>query len=669
MGGKGYFSIEIKEKLAVSTVPSYALSAGRALLNPLVMTVQTKRREVGNLIIENIPHIPSKLHNRLHYYHNIRWASFADWCPRQGGMLVSTRDEESTQIHYLDAPDACSRQLTFSKEPILSASMCPHPDHEGFLFAKDKGGNERYQLWYYDIRSASCELLTDGVTKTGSGMWNPAGTAFLYTSNKRNQVDQDVYLYDFADGSGERLVMQGKGYWYPVAWDRQGKYISLINYRSINESHLYIMDTSNGQLRGICTVPEVACQGGLWSADERVLYFASDQGLDQKGLMAYDFSTGCISRLVEDIGMETENMALSPDGQYLAFVLNDNGASRLYLYDLQAGSYRPVSELPEGVLTQLRWHPAQPQLAMTLNRSQAPADVFVFDLETAALRQWTVSDVGGLVASHFVAPRLIRYLTFDEVEGQARKIPAFYYRPQQPKTKIPVLIYIHGGPESQFRPSFSPAFQYYVKELGVAVLAPNVRGSTGYGKHYLKLDNGYKREHAVRDIGKLLDWIAEQPELDSQRVAVMGGSYGGYMVLASMAHYSDRLCCGIDIFGISNFVTFLENTKSYRRALRRVEYGDERDPLMRQHLQRISPTTNAHKITKPMMIVQGLNDPRVPVSEAEQMVKAIRENGGEAWYLLAKDEGHGFSKKSNRDFYDQATILFLKRYLLERAEF
>jgi dipeptidyl aminopeptidase/acylaminoacyl peptidase len=227
-----------------------------------------------------------------------------------------------------------------------------------------------------------------------------------------------------------------------------------------------------------------------------------------------------------------------------------------------------------------------------------------------------------------------------------------------------VLIYIHGGPESQFRPGFSPVFQYYLNELGLAVIAPNVRGSTGYGKNFLKLDNGYKREDSVKDIGKLLDWIKQQPELDSSRVAVIGGSYGGYMVLASMAHFNNRLRCGIDVVGISNFVTFLENTKSYRRNLRRVEYGDERDPRMRRHLERISPTANAHKIAKPILIIQGQNDPRVPASEAEQMLHAIRRNGGEAWYMLAKDEGHGFRKKSNREFYDKTVILFLQKHLL-----
>ena len=228
-----------------------------------------------------------------------------------------------------------------------------------------------------------------------------------------------------------------------------------------------------------------------------------------------------------------------------------------------------------------------------------------------------------------------------------------------------MVIYIHGGPESQYRPYFSSTFQYWINELGLAVIAPNVRGSAGYGKSYLKLDNGFNREQTVRDIGALLDWIATQPNLNSDRVAVYGGSYGGYMVLASMTNYNDRLRAGVEIVGISNFVTFLENTKEYRRNLRRAEYGDERDPAMRKYLNEISPSNNAQKIRKPVFVAQGLNDPRVPASESEQIVETIRSNDGTVWYMLATDEGHGFKKKSNRDFYRDVTIMFLEEFLLK----
>jgi dipeptidyl aminopeptidase/acylaminoacyl peptidase len=320
--------------------------------------------------------------------------------------------------------------------------------------------------------------------------------------------------------------------------------------------------------------------------------------------------------------------------------------------------------LPRGRIYGLHFDPEGTKLGLVLNTPQHPGDVFTLDLSSREIVRWTFSEVGGLKGEDLVTPELIRYETFDQVDGQPRTTSAFYYRPRG-SGPFPVLIDIHGGPERQARPSFNSLRQYFIKELGIAVLRPNVRGSSGYGKSYLLLDNGYKREDSVRDIGALLDWIAEQPELDSDRVVLFGSSYGGYMVLGSMTHYNHRLRAAIEKYGISNFVTFLENTKDYRRDLRRAEYGDERDPQMREFLTQISPTSNAAKITKPLFIFQGLNDPRVPVTESEQMVENIRENGGVVWYLLAKDEGHGLSKKTNRDYFNSAVILFLERFLLE----
>lgn len=632
------------------------------------MTVEISRKEIGNLLLENIPDIPVLLKDRLQLYQQTREAALADWLPDGSGLLISTRFGEAAQIHEVVRPGHFRKQLTFFDEPVYIARTCPDADRQGFLFARDTGGNEAYQLYFYDLRKQEYHLLTDGESKHSSGVWNREGSAFIYSSTKRNGIDQDLYLYDLAGGTGERLAFTGNGYWYPVAWAPGGRYVTVINYRSINESHLHILDVKTGQLRTIQADPNIACRSGLWSADGRRIYYTSDANSEWRGLMVYDLGAQSVKRFTCGLDWEVESLQLSADGRQLALVINKNGISKLYLHDTAQDSYCKVEVLPEGVITDMRWHPKTLRLALTINTPQAPADAYVLNVETMDLQQWTFSEVGGLDPKGFVKPKLIHYPTFDQVENKSREIPAFYYRPEAKGEPMPVLIYIHGGPESQFRPGFSPAFQYYLKELGVAVLAPNVRGSSGYGKNYLKLDNGFKREDSVRDIGALLDWIEIQPELDCQRVAVMGGSYGGYMVLASMSHYNDRLCCGIDIVGISNFITFLKNTKSYRRDLRRVEYGDERDPAMRRHLEQISPTTNAHKITKPMLIVQGQNDPRVPASEAEQMLRAIRKNGGEAWYLLAKDEGHGFRKKTNRDFYNQAVILFLQTYLMQPQE-
>lgn len=626
------------------------------------MTVQIEKREIGNLVLEGIPEIPAKLSERLNQYQNTRAAHLVDWLNNGSGMLITTRFGESLQFHTVDTPGGIRKQITFFNGPVFNGSM--RPNANGFLFSKDEGGTELYQIYYYDLTSGSYRMLTDGMSKNSGGLWNRSGSSFAFTSTKRNQKDHDIYIFDLDKGE-EKMLFEAKGLWYPMNWSHDEQWLSVLNFISINECFLYRLNIRTGVLIPISsTQHKVACRGGIWTNDGEGIYYTSDSNHQFRQLIYHHIESGQERILSAGISWDIENLSLAPDGQTLAFTANENGIDKLYLLDTKTEQWELVESTSEGQIYRLKWHPNKNYLGMSINSAQAPGDVYVLDVDANRIVQWTYSELGGLNAKDFVLPTLMHYQTFDKVKGSHRSIPAFYYKPKQVKENIPVLIYIHGGPESQYRPSFLPTFQYYLNELGIAVIAPNVRGSAGYGKKFLKLDNGYKREDSVHDIGKLLDWIDQQPELDSNRVAVMGGSYGGYMVLASMTHYNDRLRCGIDIVGISNFVTFLKNTKSYRRDLRRVEYGDERDPEMRKHLERISPTTNAHKITKPMFIIQGLNDPRVPASEAEQMLKAIRKNGGEAWYLLAKDEGHGFRKKTNRDIYTKTVILFLENYLL-----
>jgi dipeptidyl aminopeptidase/acylaminoacyl peptidase len=324
--------------------------------------------------------------------------------------------------------------------------------------------------------------------------------------------------------------------------------------------------------------------------------------------------------------------------------------------------------MPLGLIYNLKFHPDNRQIAVTLNTAQSPSDVFVLKLgrnplAAKSLSRWTYSEVGGLDTRSFVEPELVQFPTFDLIGEIPRNIPAFVYRPDGDGPH-PVIIFVHGGPEGQYRPSFNSAFQMWVGELGAAVIAPNIRGSTGYDSEFVSLDDGFRREDAVKDIGALLDWIANQPELDENRVAIYGGSYGGYIVLASAVHYSDRLRAGVDVVGISNFVSFLETTEDYRRDLRRHEYGDESDPEIRAFLERISPLNNADRIDIPLLVTQGQNDPRVPVSESEQIVKALRDQGQPVWYIKAMNEGHGFDRKENLDIHHQATVMFLQRYLV-----
>ena len=370
------------------------------------------------------------------------------------------------------------------------------------------------------------------------------------------------------------------------------------------------------------------------------------------------------TNLTKSIPWDVREIALSKDRKRLAFTTNEDGFSQLYLMDPVTFYYRKVPSLPLGIIGGLRFHPSGRSLAMTVTTPRMPEDVYVLDLTSLSLVQWTKNRCDGLDSSAFVMPELIHYPTFDSVFGAPRLIPCLAYKPIHRKRPCPVLISIHGGPESQYWPSFRPETQFYIDEFGIAVVAPNVRGSGGYGKSWLSLDDGYKRENAVADIGCLLDWIARQSDLDPTRIAVMGGSYGGYMALASMEHFGDRLREGIDHYGISNFITFLEHTSPYRRDLRRVEYGDERDSAMRAFLFRISPLQSADRITKPLLIIQGANDARVPLQESRQIAEPLRKKGTTVWFLVAGDEGHGFRRKSNQDFQECVSAMFLKRFLL-----
>ncbi|MGH8197687.1 MAG: S9 family peptidase, partial [Steroidobacteraceae bacterium] len=394
--------------------------------------------------------------------------------------------------------------------------------------------------------------------------------------------------------------------------------------------------------------------------DGKGVYFPSDLGSEFRTLRYADLATGKVTSLTDHVNWDIDDLALSRDGRYLAYVVNEDGASRLLIMDLAMKIDLIPPKLPFGVIGSIGFDVEGERLAFSLQTPSEPYDVWVFGLENGELTRWTQSEIGPIDSKRLVAPSLVRYPTFDEVEREPRQVPAWVYRPAGAGPH-PVLINIHGGPEAQSRPIFSIATQQWAGELGYAVIHPNVRGSTGYGKTYVALDNGMKREDSVKDIGALLDWIATQPDLDAKRVVVIGGSYGGYMTLASMTHYNDRLRGAIDIVGISNFVTFLESTAEYRRDLRRPEYGDERDPKMRAFLEKISPLNNAAKINRPMLVVQGQNDPRVPVTESEQLVAKIRANGGEVWYLVGLNEGHGFAKRDNIDYYQWTVAMFLEK--------
>ncbi len=636
---------------------------------PLTLSAEVERRTLndGMLVLEDIPVIPPAIVDDLNRYQNVRSASFLDWTEDGGSLYVSTRFGETAQIHRVDAPGGARRQLTFFDEPVSQVSR--QPGGTRLVFAMDAGGNEFTQLFVFDPVASEARLVTDGESRNGGVVWDRSGERVAYQSTRRNGASNDVWLMPLDEPEAARMILAAPDgtWWGPADFDESGDRLLILNYVSITDTRIHLLDTEDGdtvRLAGGDGTPSSNWPVGF-DRDGEGFWFITDRNGEFRQLAWQPLEPGAEPVIVTaDIPWDLERMVFSEDRRRAAFSVNEDGLSRLYLLDPESRRYRAVAGLPTGLIGAFRFSPDGARLGMTLNTSQTPSDTFVLalgdkPLQHGGLTRWTYSEVGGLDTERFVEPELVRFESFDGLS-----VPAWVYRPDG-EGPFPVVVSIHGGPESQARPVFSSTYQMWLAKLGVAVVVPNVRGSAGYGKSYLALDNGFLREDSVRDIGALLDWIAAQPDLDEGRVAVFGGSYGGYMVLASAVHYSDRLDAAVDIVGISNFVTFLENTEDYRRDLRRVEYGDERDPEMRAHLEKISPLNNVDRMAVPMLVVQGENDPRVPVTEAEQIVAALREKGETVWYMNALNEGHGYAKKENRDVYQQAVALFFRRHLLD----
>ena len=617
-----------------------------------------------NLVVEGIPAIPAELAQTVDRYTQFRSASLLSWHPQRRELLISTRFGDVPQVHRVAFPLGSRQQMTFFAEPVFRAKYQPTKG-DYFVFSKDIGGNEFSQLYRYDFATGDVTLLTDGKSRNSGGVWSNNGDRMIYTSTRRTGKDNDFYSIDPANSKSDRLLAQVEGGgWGAMNWSPDDRQVLVVEYVSVNESYLWTIDTNSGEKKLITPKDgkeKVSYQGGVFSKDGKGLYVVTDRESEFQRLAYVDLANFKHTYLTSQIPWDIEEFDLSKDGKSLAYVSNEDGTSVLHLIDTETNQEKPLPKLPLGQVSGINWHRNNQDLGFTLISAKSTADAYSVNVVTNKIDRWTESETGGLNTTNFSEAELVRWKSFD-----SKTISGFLYRPPAKfQGKRPVIINIHGGPEGQFRPSFLGRNNYYLNELGVALIFPNVRGSTGYGKTFLQLDNGVLREDSVRDIGALLDWIATQPNLDKDRILVTGGSYGGYMSLAVATNYSDRIRASIDIVGISNFVSFLERTESYRRDLRRVEYGDERDPKMREFLLNISPLNNAQKIKKPLFVVHGKNDPRVPLNEAEQIVKTVRNNNVPVWYLMAKDEGHGFSKKKNVDFQFYATIMYIKETLLK----
>lgn len=613
------------------------------------------------LVVDGVPAVPEALAAKTRPYMEYRTANFVGWHPTDHSMLISTRFANTAQIHRVAAPMGTRKQISFENEPVSAASWAPKRG-DVLVVEKDAGGSEFYQL--YTLKDGQLTLLTDGKSRNGLSAWSSDGELIAYSSTRRNGADTDLYVMDPRDPKTDRMVAQVQGGgWAIAAFAPDKKSAIVANYKSVTDVDLFRLDFASGKMTAIGDAQKNIAYGHVDYAPDGTLWVLSDEGSDFQRLGTLDPASGKFTPRAPAERWDVETFGIAADGSFIAYVMNEAGASRVRLLDPATGKARTVDGLPAGVIGALEvssWG----DIGLSLSSARSPSDAYSIDPRTLAVTRWTESETGGLDATRNAEPQLVETKSFDGLN-----VSGFLYRPDPARFpgKRPMLMWVHGGPESQSRPAFLGAYNYLVNELGIALFYPNVRGSSGYGKTFVGLDNGpFKREDSVKDMGAFLDALAKDPALDPARFALTGRSYGGYMCYAAAVWFADKLTSTHCVVAISNFVTFLETTQSYRRDLRRVEYGDERDAKQRAKLLAISPLERVKEMKKPMFTVTGGNDPRVPASEAEQVVKAIRANGGEVWHLLAQNEGHVWGKKENIDYVFWSALQFWQKTLLEK---
>lgn len=609
------------------------------------------------LVADGIPVVPLDLVEATRPYMEFRTASFVDWDPVTKSMLISTRFGNVAQLHSVKAPGMARTQISFEPEPLGGTYL---PGDGTLIVSKDKGGNEFYQL--YTMKNGKLTLLTDGKSRNGLNAVSLDGKWIAYSSTRRNGADNDLYIMDPRDPSTSRMVKEVKGGgWALAGFTPDNKNAVVANYVSVTKTDLYWLDMASGAMNPIGDHKKSIAYGGGRIAPDGTLWVTSDEGGDFQRLGTLDPKTGKFTPKSPEPKWDIETFDIADDGSFIAYTINEAGVFKLKLMDPKSGAVREVSGLPKGTIGGVDIAPWG-TIGLTVSSAKVPSDAYSVDPKTLEVTRWTFSETGGLDPSVNVDPEFVEVKSFD-----GEPVSGFLYRPDPAKFpgKRPLIFNIHGGPEGQSTPGFRGRTNYLLNELGVAVFYPNVRGSTGFGKRFVSLDNGpFLRENSVKDIGAFLDRLETDVGIDKDRIAVQGGSYGGYMCYATAIRYGGRFKAADCIVAISNFVTFLENTQSYRRDLRRVEYGDERDPKQRAKLMEISPLTKIDQLSIPLLVVTGANDPRVPKSEADQAVAAVRAKGRSAWHLVGMNEGHGFGKKENADYQFWVELMFWQANLL-----
>lgn len=637
----------------------------------------------AQLHVQDIPPIPMSLVRKVSRYTDFRGHALVGWHPMESELLVSHRQAGASvpQLYRLRSPMGELEPLTQGNEPVTRASYEPQYGRY-VVYQRNVGGSEANQIYRLDVQTRQSTVLTQPDEASEAVGWvkgrsKGEPSLLLYTTlpldrtaqgGKRESIKTILWSVDplAPDTSRRKIVeLQGTG-WSVGGVSRDGQQLSLARSVSANGAQIWVVNLKEGKARRVLplqdSVDDSAYRAGPFSRDGKRLFFVTDRDGEYRELNVLRLSDEKVTRITADLPVDVQSLAISDDDRYLALTLNFHGRDELRLFDGRTLKALPLPDIPAGSVRAMSFQAKGNLLAFSVISQKGPGQIHVLNPVTGRTTQWTRAYApSGIDLQTFADQQIIQWKSFDGLmlSGLISKPPARF------TGKRPVIVVIHGGPAAQATMGFLNRWNYFVQELGVAIVEPNVRGSLGYGKTFLSLDDGYKRQDAVRDIGSLLDWIASQPDLDSSRVMVTGGSYGGYMTLATSVAYADRIAGSVAIVPPSNLVSFLTSTESHRRDLRRVEYGDERDPAMRAFLESIAPLNNAEKITKPLFVVQGKNDPRVHYTESEQIVAKVRQNGQKVWYLLAENEGHGFVRKENADFLFYANVKFVEEFLLK----
>jgi dipeptidyl aminopeptidase/acylaminoacyl peptidase len=618
--------------------------------------------------MEGVPPVPAALAEGLAPYGSFRSATFQGWHPTERRMLIITRFGEAPQVHQVRAPGGARTQLTFYPNGVFGrdgVSGAASYDRSGrhVVFQKDSaGGAGALQLVRYDFASGATTLLTDGQSLNSEPAWSRRSNRIAYTSTRRSKSDRDIYVMDPADPATNRLVLEVSGIWAVLDWSPDDRELLVVEAPSTaTETYLWRVNVETGAKTAVTERGGgiVRWRSARWAADGRAIYALGNFESDVPRLMRRTVGDGRWEPVLPATD-PVDRFELSPDGRLIALVADIGTGTELRLVDARSGKPRPVTGLPPGIISSLSWHPTGSDVAFTFAGARTFNDVYSLNPSDGRVERWTTSEAGGANPESLPDAEIVRWKSFDGL-----MIPGVLYRPPaQFKGPRPVLINVHGGPALREWPRGLGRSNYFRHELGIAIVYPNIRGSSGFGATFEQADDGLKREDAIKDIGALLDWIATEPGLDQDRVMITGGSYGGYVSYAAAIAYGDRLRGAIAGFAISDFITYLEGTEESRRVDRKLEYGDPADPDVRAFLERISPLANASKLRVPLLIIQGGRDTLVPLSQAEQMVTAVRANGFPLWYVVFEEAGHQQLNATTNNFNLYTWILFAREFLL-----